>query len=56
DDAFFDLLRDWTHEYRYSSVTTDDFVGVAARHTDLSLTELWDAWLHSTPLPDLPDA
>lgn len=56
DDAFFDLLRDWTHEYRYSSVTTDDFVGVAARHTDLSLTELWDEWLHSEPLPDLPDA
>ncbi|BBY26240.1 M1 family metallopeptidase [Mycolicibacterium sediminis] len=53
DDAFFDLLRDWTARYRQSTAVTDDFTGLAANYADSSLRPLWQAWLYSTELPDL---
>ncbi len=53
DDNFFALLRDWTTRYRHSTVVTDDFTGLAAQHAQTSLRPLWDAWLYSTPVPDL---
>ena len=53
DANFFDLLRDWTARYRHSTVVTDDFTGLAANYAQTSLRPLWDAWLHSTPVPPL---
>ncbi len=53
DDNFFDLLRDWTDRYRHSTVVTDDFTGLAAHYAQTSLRPLWDAWLYSTPVPQL---
>ena len=53
DDNFFALLQDWTTRYRHSTAVTDDFTGLAANHTDVSLRGLWDRWLYSTDLPDL---
>ena len=31
----------------------DDFTGLAANYSNVSLRPLWDAWLFSTPVPDL---
>jgi aminopeptidase N len=53
DDSFFTLLRDWTARYRHSTAVTDDFTGLAANYTEVSLRPLWDAWLYSTELPAL---
>ena len=55
DDAFFSLLKEWTREYRYSSVSTDDFTALAARHSDTSLTPLWQKWLRQKALPAFPE-
>jgi hypothetical protein len=33
---------------------TDDFTGLAAYYSDESLRPLWQAWLYSTALPNLP--
>jgi aminopeptidase N len=52
DKNFFALLRDWTTRYRHATVVTDDFTGLAANYSELSLRPLWDAWLYSTSVPD----
>jgi aminopeptidase N len=54
DDAFFDLLRAWVAEHSGGSVTTADFVSMAVARTGHDLSDLFVAWLHRTPLPDLP--
>jgi aminopeptidase N len=53
DAKFFPLIRDWTARYRHATVVTDDFTGLAANYSNVSLRPLWDAWLFSTPVPDL---
>lgn len=53
DAKFFPLVRDWTARYRHATVVTDDFTGLAANYSNVSLRPLWDAWLFSTPVPDL---
>lgn len=54
DAAFFDLLREWTHRHRYSSVTTEDFTGLAARFSSRPLNDIWDQWLGQQSLPMYP--
>jgi len=57
DEAFSRLLRTWVERHRGGSVTTADFEALAAEVTGAdpaALTELFDAWLRRTPLPDLP--
>ncbi len=54
DAAFFALLRDWAQTYRHGTVTTDDFVALAAQHTARPLDPLFQAWLHDPKLPALP--
>lgn len=54
DDAFFALLPEWTTRYKHSIASTEDFIGLAARYSPAPITELWQDWLMSTPLPDLP--
>ena len=53
DENFFALLREWTDRYRHSTVVTDDFTGLAGHYAQTSLRPLWDAWLYSTPVPEL---
>ncbi len=53
DKNFFALLRDWTTRHRHATVVTDDFTGLAAHYAEESLRPLWDAWLHSTAVPQL---
>lgn len=51
DDRFFDLLRAWVATYSGRTVTTDDFLHLAADHSPVDLRPLWNAWLFSEPLP-----
>lgn len=55
DTDFFALLKEWTAHHRHASVVTDDFVDLAARHTDESLRSLWARWLYAPELPRLDD-
>jgi aminopeptidase N len=54
DAAFFDLLREWTTEYRNRTVTTEAFEAMARRHAPHPLDYLFRAWLREQPLPPLP--
>lgn len=54
DGNFFALLHRWTEKFRYSSVTTEDFLALAAEYSPTPLRDLWDAWLFSPELPPYP--
>jgi aminopeptidase N len=54
DQAFFALVQDWAATYRHGTVTTDDFVRLAARHSAEKLDGLFRAWLYEPALPALP--
>ena len=54
DDAFFTILRRWVAEHRGGSATTEDFERLASKVAGKDLSSFFDAWLRSTPLPDLP--
>ncbi len=54
DAAFFDLLREWTTEYRNRTATTAAFEAMARRHASHPLDYLFRAWLREQPLPPLP--
>ncbi|MCH5641641.1 MULTISPECIES: M1 family metallopeptidase [unclassified Gordonia (in: high G+C Gram-positive bacteria)] len=54
DGNFFALLHRWTDKYRYGSVTTEDFIALAANFSTTSLNPLWDAWLFTPALPPYP--
>jgi aminopeptidase N len=51
DAAFFELLADWTESHRHSTVTTEEFVGLAQRHAGRSLEDLFTAWVRQPRLP-----
>ena len=54
DDAFFAILRSFHESYAYSAATTSDFIAVAETVSGQDLDELFDAWLYSEEVPDLP--
>jgi len=54
DDTFFSLLRTWVERYRYGSVTSAMFESLAAEVGGRPLDDIFRAWLHQRPLPDLP--
>lgn len=54
DDAFFEILRTYYDRFKYSNVTTDDFILVAEEISGQPLDDLFDAWLHLPALPPLP--
>ncbi|GAA5048112.1 M1 family metallopeptidase [Nocardia callitridis] len=56
DDQFFTLLREWTKRYRHASVTTEEFTDLAGHYSASALRPLWDAWLRTDRLPELPSA
>jgi aminopeptidase N len=45
DEVFFDILRTYATEFRYSNVTTEDFIAIAERVSGESLGPLFDEWL-----------
>lgn len=52
-EAFFPMLREWTAENRWSTVTTAAFVAHLHRFSRVDLTGLIDAWVYQKPLPPL---
>ncbi|VFB00897.1 M1 family metallopeptidase [Nocardia cyriacigeorgica] len=54
DTAFFDMLREWTSRYRHASVTTEEFTDLAGHYSLVPLRPLWDSWLLTETLPQLP--
>ncbi len=55
DDAFFNLLQTYTATYRHSNAGADDFIALAEELAGEDLSDLWDAWLYQTDLPDIPE-
>ena len=54
DHDFFDILREWVERFGGGNATTADFEALATEISGRSLDDLFDAWLQSTDLPDLP--
>jgi len=53
DESFFTLLRDWTARHRHATVSTAQFVELAARHARTDLSAFFAAWLYRPALPDI---
>jgi len=54
DDAMKDILTTYFERFADGNATTEDFIAVAEEVAGQDLTGLFDAWLFSTDLPDLP--
>ena len=53
DEGFFTLLRDWAARHRHATVSTAQFVELAAWHAGTDLSAFFAAWLHRPALPDI---
>ncbi|MFL6124866.1 M1 family metallopeptidase [Actinophytocola sp.] len=51
DDAFFEILRTWASEHRYSTGTTEEFIALAERISGQQLDGLFTTWLYTKGKP-----
>ena len=54
DDAFFETLRTYYATYENSIATTADFIAIAEAVSGSDLSDLFDQWLYSEAVPELP--
>ncbi|OAR24165.1 metallopeptidase [Streptomyces sp. ERV7] len=54
DDAFYDIVRGWTKEYRHANASTEDFTRFVEERSGKDLTDLWDTWLYGDGKPKSP--
>lgn len=55
DDAVLrEIFRVYFERYEDSTASTEDFIAVVHEVSGRDFTGLWDEWLYSVPLPDLP--
>jgi aminopeptidase N len=52
DTTFFNILRTWYTENRYSNVTTEEFIATAERVSGKQLDRLFDVWLFQEGRPE----
>ncbi len=52
DKAFFATLKQWTHDHRDSNATWPQFEKLAQKVSGKDLTGFFDAWAHSTKIPE----
>jgi len=52
DDTFFQILRDWYSEHRFTNVTTEQFIATAERDSGQQLDEFFDVWLFQEGRPE----
>ena len=52
DTTFFNILRTWYAENRYSNVTTEEFIATAERVSGRQLDRLFDVWLFQEGRPE----
>lgn len=55
DEVFFPMIQAWLAQHTGGSVTTEMFEAHVARESGEDLTDLFEAWIHTEELPDLPD-
>jgi len=53
DGPFFEVLRRWTTEHRYSTASTADFIALAERVSQQQLDDLFTTWLDTPGKPAL---
>ncbi|MCP4634241.1 MAG: M1 family metallopeptidase, partial [candidate division Zixibacteria bacterium] len=52
DDAFFNLLQDYTGgQYKYGSLTTEEFIEVCENSTGIELNEFFNDWVYGILYP-----
>ena len=54
DDAFFETLQTYYATYENSIATTADFIAIAEAVSGSDLSALFDQWLYSEVVPELP--
>lgn len=58
DEKFFEILRTWVAEKKYSDATIEEFVALAERVSGQQLDQLFQTWLFTKGsrrrLPDVP--
>jgi aminopeptidase N len=54
DETFFGILKTYYDRFKYGNATTEDFIGMAQEISGMDLTELFDAWLYQSNVPDMP--
>jgi aminopeptidase N len=52
DTTFFQIMRDWYAENRYSNVTTADFIALAERDSGQQLDQFFQVWLFEEGRPE----
>jgi aminopeptidase N len=52
DTVFFQILRTWYAENKFSNVTTADFIEVAERVSGLQLDQFFQVWLFEEGRPE----
>jgi aminopeptidase N len=55
DEPFFEILRTYHERFRYSAVTTDDFIAVAEEISGEELNAFFQGWLYEQQAPDIPE-
>ena len=55
DDVFFNILKTYYETYANSNAYTKDFIAIAESVSGQDLDALFDGWLHSDNIPDLPE-
>jgi aminopeptidase N len=55
DEVLKEILAVYYERFEDSHAATQDFIDVVHEVTGQDFTELWDDWLYSVALPDLPD-
>ena len=54
DDVFFKILQRWAATKSGENVTTPEFIRLAERVSHQDLDDLFDAWLYTPSIPELP--
>ncbi len=54
DEQFFATLRSWTGAHRHGSVTTEEFIALAAEAGGHDVVALLSEWLYELRVPKLP--
>jgi len=52
DETFFQLLHEWAARYRYSTVTTEDFIALAEEVSGQDLDDFFTDWLYTPWTPE----
>lgn len=55
DEVFFEILRTYSEDFRYSNATSLDFFNIAEDISQEKLEDLFEAWLYQQKIPDIQE-